>query len=135
MCMWEGVSVEFRAGSPLQGPRGRPELSISRKLEAQILGGKSGGWVNSWGTTVHMWPLSEGWVPLLDSEVCLLGQGDWWGHSTPLQVLLHVWASLEPLPSSCGQSNARSFISCEQGSKLHSPVLTRGSEPGPLSAG
>ena len=83
MCMWEGVSVEFRAGSPLQGPRGRPELSISRKLEAQIPEGKSGGWVSSWGTTVHMWPLSEGWVPLLDSEVCLLGQGDWRGQSTP----------------------------------------------------
>lgn len=83
MCMWEGVSVELRAGSPLQGPGGRPELSVSRKLEAQILGGKSGGWANSWGTTVHMWPLSEGWAPLLDSEVCLLGQGDWGGNLLP----------------------------------------------------
>ena len=83
MCMWDAVSVELRAGSPLQGPAGRPELGISRKLEAQILGGKLGGWANSWGTTVHMWALSEGWAPLLDSELCLLGQGAWAGQSTP----------------------------------------------------
>lgn len=135
MCMWDGVSVELRAGSPLQGPGGGPELGVSRKLEAQILGGKLGGWASSWGTTVHMWPLSEGWAPLLDSELCLLGQGEWWGAIYSPQFPLHVWASVEPLLSSCEQRNARSFISCEQGSKLHLPVLTSGSEPGPLSAG
>lgn len=135
VCMWDGVSVELRAGSPLQGPGGRPELGVSRKLEAQILGGKLGGWASSRGATVHMWPLSEGWGPLLDSEVCLLGQGEWGGGIYSPQFPLHVWASAEPLLSSCEQRNARSFISCEQGSKLHLPALTSGSEPGPLSAG
>lgn len=67
-------------------PGGRPELGVSRKLEAQILGGKLGGGASSRGATVHMWPLSEGWAPLLDSEVCLLGQGERGGagrESTP----------------------------------------------------
>ena len=40
------------------------------------------------------------------------------------QFPLHVWASVEPLLSSCEQRNARCFISCEQGSKLPLPVLT-----------
>ena len=53
-----------------------------------------------------MWSLSEGWAIY-----------------SP-QFPLHVWASVEPLLSSCEERNARCFISCEQGSKLPLPVLT-----------
>ena len=77
-----------------------------------------------------MWPLTEGWAPLLDPEACLSGQNAWVGQATPPKFLPHFWASVEPLLSSCEQINVTFLISCEQGSNLSLPLLRNGSEPG-----